>query len=123
MDRGDLGSLEHFEGEAGPNPLVLAPSGIGASRFEPLPQSKLQDGGGVFREGHRRYLVEPGVSRAHERLDAVHEQGGLPGPRAGLEDEAAAEVPPRGLACLVVDGPKAHLTGSGAGDTAEAGGR
>jgi hypothetical protein len=108
VDRRHLGPLHDLEGRGGAPPLGLGAPRIGAGPLQALAHAQLQDGGRVLGEGDGRDLLQPRMAAEHEGLDTIDEQRGLARARARLEHEASAELPPRGLASVVVDGAEGH---------------
>ncbi len=107
VDGGDGSPLQHIQRLRRPRP-----GGRGevahARPLQPLPQPQLHGGGRVLGEGDGRDLGQEGRARAHQRLHAVHEEGGLARARPRLHHQAGGEITPGARAGFVVDGPEAH---------------
>ena len=102
VDRRDARALEHVERGAHAGALLRRQLRLRAGALQPLAQPQLHGGGRVLGEGDGRDLVEPGRARAHQRLDAVHEQRRLAGAGARLEHQARGVVAAGARARLLV---------------------
>ncbi len=91
-------------GAARSSSLFAALEGV----LDALAQAQLQLAGGLLGEGDGDDAVEGGAAGADEGEDAAHEDGGLAGAGAGLEQERGVEVAHDAVADGLVGGRAGH---------------
>jgi len=92
VDGRDLRLLEHVERGGDPASLQDTHVGVGLGALEALAQAQFHGGGRVLGEGDGRDLLERRHAPAQQRFDAVDEQGGLAGARAGRQHQARGVI-------------------------------